>query len=353
MKPLRDLSYKIAKRRLLFTFAIIAGFIIIFSTTVHNVMSFIVDRVHILQYFHFDNPVLMEFLSPIIASLILGSVFSLFVGKIVLKPMYRWIDGMAKLAQGKYDTRLKSRYLLGYNTINNSFNTLAQELQSAEILRSDFINNFSHEFKTPLVSIKGLVGLMKSKDLPKEKQLEYLEIIDEELNRLSLMTTNVLSLSKLENQGVLTGVGRFNVSEQIRMSVLMLEKEWSEKQLTLSMDFDEYFILANEDLCKQVWLNLLDNAIKFSPRGGNLSIRMLVEKKHLYIKIGNDGEPISDKDKRRIFQKFYQVDQSHSKAGNGIGLSIVKRIADLHRWSITVTRENNQNVFTLSLPYTP
>lgn len=344
-----EASYRKVKRRLMFAFIFITGFIIIFSSLVTMVMQLIVDNVQFLHYVHFDNPLMVQILSPIIASLILGSGFALFAGKIALKPMYRWIDGMGELARGNYETRMKTNFLVGYKTINSSFNALAQELQSAEILRSDFINNFSHEFKTPLVSIKGLVGLMKNKDLPKEKQLEYLDIIEDEVNRLSLMTTNVLSLSRLENQGILTGVTRFNVSEQIRMSVLMLERQWMEKELSLSMDFDEHFILANEDMCKQVWLNLLDNAIKFSPKMGSLTVRIEKDKRQLTVKIGNDGPAIAQKDKARIFQKFYQVDQSHAKAGNGIGLSIVKRISDLHRWQVGVLRENEQNVFYVTM----
>ena len=346
-----EAKYKKVKRTLLLVFIFITGFIIIFASLVTMIMQLIVDNVQILHYFHFDNPILVEILSPIIASLILGSIFSLFAGRIVLKPMYRWIDGMGELARGNYETRMKTRFFAGYKTINTSFNALAQELQSSEILRSDFINNFSHEFKTPLVSIKGLVGLMKSKDLPKEKQLEYLDIIEDEVNRLSLLTTNVLSLSRLENQGILTGVARFNVSEQIRMSALMLERQWLEKELLLSMEFDEYFIMANEDMCKQVWINLLDNAIKFSPKMGNLTVEIEKDKRHLTVKIGNDGPPIGEKDKKRIFQKFYQVDQTHAKSGNGIGLSIVKRIADLHRWEVGVTRQGEQNVFFVSIPY--
>ena len=165
------------------------------------------------------------------------------------------------------------------------------------------------------------------------------------------MTTNVLSLSRLENQGILTGVGRFNVSEQIRMSLLMLERQWMEKELFLSMDFDEYFIMANEDLCKQVWLNLLDNAIKFSPPKGKITVRIETDRRKLEVKIGNDGPPISPQDRQRIFQKFYQVDKTHTKTGNGIGLSIVKRIADLHRWEVRVLREEEQNIFCISMPY--
>lgn len=220
-----------------------------------------------------------------------------------------------------------------------------------EIIQSDFVNNFSHEFKTPLMSINGLIGLMKNNDLPREKQIEYLNIIEEETGRLSLLTTNVLNLTKLENQGILADKHKYNVSEQIRCSVLLLEREWTAKQLDLSMDFDEYFIDANEDMMKQVWLNILDNAVKFADEGGKLCVDIHKnEDGMLLVKIGNSGSVISESDREKIFNKFYQADKTHSKSGNGIGLSVVKRIVELHKGTVSVACEDGMTVFAVALP---
>ena len=132
------------------------------------------------------------------------------------------------------------------------------------MLHYDFINNFSHEFKTPIASINGLITLLKNKKLPENKKIQYLNIIEEEAERLISMTSNILNLSKVENKSILKDVENYNLSEQIRNCILLLEKKWSRKHLSLSLDFDEYYIDANIDMMKQVLVNLLDNAIKFA-----------------------------------------------------------------------------------------
>lgn len=134
------------------------------------------------------------------------------------------------------------------------------------MLRSDFINNFSHEFKTPIVSIAGFAKLLRRGNLTDEQKEEYLEVIEEESLRLSAMANNVLNLTRVENQTILTEVTRFNLSEQIRGAVLLLAEKWTPKNLYMDMQFGEHMICANEELLKQVWINLLDNAIKFRIR---------------------------------------------------------------------------------------
>ena len=260
------------------------------------------------------------------------------------------VYGMSKLAKGEYDTRLEFHGPEVIKRIYKSFNALAQELGGMEILRSDFVNNFSHEFKTPIMSINGLIGLIKNNELPREKQIEYLNIIEEETDRLAMITTNVLNMSRLENQGILTDRKKYNVSEQIRMCVLLMERQWTLKKLNLTMDFDEYTVNANEEMLKQVWLNLIDNAVKFSNEGGELSVDVLRGDEGVVVKIGNTGKEIDEKDKEKIFNKFYRTDDSHSVSGNGIGLSIVKSIVDLHGGKVSVGREDDKTVFTVTLP---
>ncbi len=285
-----------------------------------------------------------------ITSALTGMGLAVIASRIMLKPIDDLLDGMSKLTNGDYGTRIQYSGPEAIRRVYNEFNALAQELQNVEILRSDFVNNFSHEFKTPIMSINGLIGLIKNKDLPKEKQVEYLEIIEEETNRLSLMTTNILNMTKLENQALLTDAHRYNVSEQIRVCVLMLEKRWTQKALSLSMDFDEFYINANEDLMKQVWLNILDNAVKFSNDGGEMDINISEKDGNISVSIGNTGPDIAEEDRDKVFNKFYRGKKTNNESGNGIGLSIVKKIIDLHKGSVSFDTSDGKTVFTVTLP---
>ena len=185
--------------------------------------------------------------------------------------------------------------------------------------------------------------------MSKEKQQEYLSIIEDETQRLASMTTNILMLTKLENQGILTNERTYNLSEQIRSCVLLLERKWTAKNLKLSLDFDEHNVYGNEDMLSQVWMNLWDNAVKFCDKNGELGVRIWTENDKVFTEISNTGAEIAEEDKARIFQKFYRSDKAHAKEGNGIGLSIVKKIVDLHNGDIFLESGNGKTSFTVSL----
>lgn len=286
-------------------------------------------------------------------SLIVGTAISAFASKIPLRPINRLITQMNRLASGDFKARLHFGKPIGahpaFIETAESFNKLADELEKTEMLRSDFINNFSHEFKTPIVSISGFAKLLKHGNLTEEQQAEYINVIEEESMRLSYMATNVLNLTKVENQTILTDISEFNLSEQIRSAVLLLENAWSRKKLELELEFEEITINANEELLKQMWINLIDNAIKFSSEYDPVKISIEESNDTVTVHISNIGE-ISEENQKRIWDKFYQADESHSSKGNGIGLAIVKRIAILHNGNVTVTSKNDVVTFTVSLP---
>lgn len=290
----------------------------------------------------------------VLSAFIVGAAITFFLGKIPMRPVNNLINQMNRLAAGDYRARIRSGSTWGRHPtiaeLTGSFNRMAEELQSTELLRSDFINNFSHEFKTPIVSIAGFAKLLRRGNLSAEQQAEYLEIIEEESLRLSQMATNVLNLTKVENQTILTDVTAFNLSEQIRSCILLLSEKWEHKQLDFALDFGEYYINANEELLKQVWINLLDNAIKFSPVGGAIGIRIEADTGSLSISIANSGPNISQENLGRIFNKFYQADESHASAGNGVGLAIVKRVTELHGGSVGVRSGGGTTEFTVILP---
>lgn len=287
-------------------------------------------------------------------SLIVGTALTFVVIRIPLAPVYALIDGMKKLAGGDYRARLDTGRIVSHwklgSDIKESFNTLAVELENTEMLRSDFINNFSHEFKTPIVSIAGFAKVLKRGNLTEEQKAEYLDIIEEESLRLSYMATNVLNLTKVQNQNILSDTQNYNLSEQFRDCVLMLESKWEKRDIRLGLDFEEHMICANEELMKQVWINLVDNAIKFSPEGGSVDISVSEGEERISIAVSNTGQPIGEEDRARIFNKFYQADCSHSTEGNGIGLAIVKHIVALHKGSIEVKSGEGVNSFVVTLP---
>ena len=289
-----------------------------------------------------------------LVSLAVGLLFTLLTRNVPLAPINMLINKMNSLKSGDFKARINftgklRNYPLAVE-IQDSFNTMAQELENTEMLRGDFINNFSHEFKTPIVSIAGFAKLLRHGNLSEEQKDEYLGIIEEESLRLSAMATNVLALTRIENQTILTDVSSFNLSEQLRSCILLLEDYWSRKQLYLELDFDEYTIAANEELLKQVWINLLDNAIKFSPITGEIKLAISKAGEKYKISITNYGEDIPQDKLSKIWNKFYQTDESHNGNGNGIGLAIVKAIVELHKGSVSVVSENGSTCFTVELP---
>lgn len=285
-------------------------------------------------------------------SLIIGSAITVLLGKFPLKPINRLVTGMNRLADGEFEARLEyGRPLENYPVfaeIAESFNKMAEQLENTEMLRSDFINNFSHEFKTPIVSIAGFAELLEGAVLSEDERAQYIGAIREESRRLASMATKVLELTKVENQSILTDLSRFNVSEQLRSALVLLEGKWSGLPIEIDFDFGEHYTVGNEELLKQVWINLLDNAIKFTD--GRIAARITPAGRELRVDISNTGAPIPEEKQRFIFNKFYQADESHSTMGNGVGLAIVKRIAELHGGSVSVKCEGGVTTFSVCLP---
>lgn len=283
----------------------------------------------------------------IVSSVVVGLLISYLFGQIIMKPIHRLIYGMTRLSEGHYDEQIDVSANNALKELSESYNKLASELKKNEMLSADFINNFSHELKTPLVSITGLISLMKQPNFPEEKRIEYLNIIEEEAHRLSDLTTNILNLSKLENQEILKDKEAFNLSEQIRTSVLLLDKKWAKKSIDFVMEFDEIEIVGNMDLLKQVWINLIDNAIKFAYNNSIITINVQRKQNYIYVDVINECDDISEEDLDKIFAKFYQG--SSKTEGNGIGLSIVKKIVTLHKGDVIVESKNNKTKFTIKL----
>ena len=267
-----------------------------------------------------------------------------------LKPSQEVIAAADKIAEGDYSARVNIKGAQVFNDLGASFNHMAEELGSVEMLRRDFVNNMSHEFKTPIAAISGFANMLKRTDLTEEERTEYLDVIISESERLTNLSTNILNLSKLENQSTVRDKTNVDVTEELRLAVALLENKIEKKHISVECNDEEIYAYGNKELLKQVWINLLDNAIKFSPENGKIGINVSEENSETVIRISNNGEPISLSDAERIFNKFYRSEKNYSVSGNGLGLTIVKRIADLHGGSVAIVKSDEEStVFEVRL----
>ena len=328
--------------------------VILVTVLLIGIALVIADQTGLLGRWMEHASLLRFFLIIAAMSLVCGTLIALFLGSVPLRSMNKMTEGLHRLASGDYKAHIEPKgvlYMIApVRDMVESFNATAAELEGTEMLRSDFINNFSHEFKTPIVSIAGFAGLLKQGNLSREEQLEYLDIIESESRRLAQMATNVLDMTKVENQTILTDVTTFNLSEQLRTCVLLLERKWETKNLEMNLELEEHMISGNQELLKHVWVNLLDNAIKFSPEGQTVEISAAEEEGRIAVSICNTGSFVPKEQQEAIFRKFYQADRSHNTEGNGIGLAVVKRVVELHGGTVGVESNPAFTKFTVTLP---
>lgn len=287
-----------------------------------------------------------------ILSLLLGTAITMILSGNIVRPVNALSTAMRRVANGDYDVKLetKSNFEI-IERVYRDFNHMVDELNAVETLRNDFVSNVSHEFKTPLSSIEGYAMLLQDENLSCEMRREYTERIVVSTRRLSTLVSNILMITKIENQTMPFTLSRYRVDEQIRQSILLLENKWSEKNIGFEMDMDSIEFSAVEGLLGNVWTNLIDNAIKFSPEGETIYISLKEKDNMLSFKIANRGDPMPDEMLKRIFEKFYQGDTSHKREGNGLGLALVKKIVRVHNGSVLAANtEDGLIEFTVSLP---
>lgn len=291
-------------------------------------------------------------LTVIIMVILFAMMISLQFGRSRLRPVNDLINAMGHVSRGDFSARVDDRNIpMGMENLVRSFNNMVTDLGSIELFRKDFINNFSHEFKTPIVSIRGFAKQLARDDLTDEQRREYAAIIISESERLANMSTNILLLTKLENQQIVTDQTEYRLDEQLRSCVLLLEKQWSAKNIELALELEPACFYGNEEMCSHIWLNLLGNAVKFSPEGGLMEIRLTVQDDRVTVTIRDQGPGMDEATRKRIFEKFYQGDSAHATEGNGLGLSLVKRIVDLCNGTVCVdSRPGEGAAFTVTLP---
>lgn len=287
----------------------------------------------------------------LVLAVFIGLFLSAWLAKRYLSPITRLIDATAQVAKGDFSVRLEigdSRDEM--NSLLQSFNSMTQQLGSMEIFRSDFINSFSHEFRTPIVSIRGFARQLLRDDLTEEQRREYASIIVTESERLSKLATNILRLSSLENREILTDLTTFRLDEQLRAAILLLVKDWEAKNLQMNVELEDMDWLGNADLLSQAWLNLIGNAVKFTPEGGSVTVTLGMENGCAVVRVSDTGVGMDQAAVEHVFDKFFQADTSHHFEGNGLGMALVKRIVELSHGRIVCESEIGQGTtFTVTL----
>ena len=271
--------------------------------------------------------------------------------KMLIDPIAKLRSAMREVADGdfKVEAKCESR-IQDVQDIYDSFNSMVRELSTTETLQTDFISDVSHEFKTPINAIEGYASLLEGEPSP-EEQRAYVEKILFNTRRLSALTGNILLLSKLSNQSILPQKTQFRLDEQIRQAIVALEQKWSEKGLGFEVELAETPFFGYESLLPHVWTNLIGNAVKFSPKGGEIRIKMMRTEGAVVFTIEDDGPGIVPGDEEHIFTKFYQSESSHGMEGNGLGLALVRQIVEMSGGSVDVRNlEAGGCRFTVRLP---
>jgi len=268
------------------------------------------------------------------------------------------MDALNKIAQGNFDVLISTTDfdmpINDFNELAKSVNKVAKELSSMENLRQDFISNVSHEIQSPLTSISGFAALLKNESLSTEQRSHYLDVIETESKRLSKLSDNLLKLSALESDDTSFISHEFRLDKQIESALLMLEPQWTEKNINLDVSLEKLTFMGDEELLTQVWVNLLHNAVKFTPTDGSINITLAENENAVYCKIADSGIGISEEDQIHIFERFYKADKSRDRSlgGNGLGLSLVKKIVDMHKGKIEIKSMPQKGTeFIITLPH--
>jgi two-component system phosphate regulon sensor histidine kinase PhoR len=261
------------------------------------------------------------------------------------------LDAMNRISRGDFNVFILVEDHDPMSEIAASVNKMAKELSSMEQVRQDFISNVSHEIQSPLTSISGFAALLRNGGLSEDMCLHYINIIETESKRLSKLSENLLKLSALEAEKI--DYHEYRLDKQIENAILMLEPQWAMKNINLEADLPGIVVGGDEELLSQVWVNLIHNAIKFTPMDGEIKVILSTDSDTVFVAVSDNGAGIAAEDRIHVFERFYKVDKARDRSlgGNGLGLSIVKKIAELHGGSASVDSEIGKGTaFTVRLP---
>ncbi len=255
-----------------------------------------------------------------------------------------------KISRGDYEISL-GKLVSDYKKIGEAIETVALTLRRAEEEKDDFINDFSHELKTPIVSIRGFAKLIAKGNISDEEAKEYLSFIVSESDRLVDLTASTLMLDRIQSNRLEVVEREFDLSELLRKSILTLQPEWEKKNIEIDADFGECTVKSNDELLSRVFINVLDNAIKYSRENGKVGVYVTESDEKISVTIADDGIGMDEETKRRMFDKYFRADKSRNTRGNGLGLATVKKIAELLELKIKVDSKTDKGTkFTIEIP---
>ncbi len=289
--------------------------------------------------------VIVGFISVFISILL----FSFFMNKVILKRIKDLNNATRQVIDGNYDFTLEMNQKDEISELTNNFNRMVKELQSNEYLNKEFIRNVSHELKTPLSAINGYAELINSSELSVKEIKEYSAIIASESKRLSLLAKDILQISLIESQSILHHNEEFKISEQIRNVLQLMQLEWEKKDIVFDLALEKAFSTSNKELTYQIWTNLISNAIKFSKKGSHINIKLENKNNKIVFTISNPGI-ISIQDQEKVFDLFYVTNKTQSRGSNGVGLALTSKIVDKLNGTISISCEDNNISFIVTLP---
>lgn len=329
------------------------GFLLFFVTVAFNMTLGIIVYESIEQT-NFSTALVISLVTFI--SALFCTIIDYFRRKIMIgRPLKEILNATELMARGNFKVRLiphnSYKNYDEFDYIKEDLNNLAKELSKSEVLKTDFIANLSHEIKTPLSIIQNYAKALENKDLDLATKEKYLNNLQEGCKRLTNLVTNILKLNKLENQKLTPEISNFNLSESLIKELLQYEDIIDNKNLNLECDIEEdLYINSEESYLKIIWNNLISNAIKFTDNGGIIKISLKKINSEYEFKISDSGCGMDKETGIHIFDKFYQGDTSHSKEGNGLGLTLVKKVIDVLGGSINVESEKGKGTtFTVTI----
>ncbi|MBO9598934.1 MAG: two-component sensor histidine kinase [Cohnella sp.] len=310
----------------------------------------------------YDDTLGRHLLTVLLMMIIFGTIITIIrlifdPGRAQISMFVAWMGAMRRMSKGDFDVTLDfdPRHTGQMGVIVKNFNKMVVALGEMERMRQELISNVSHEFQSPLTSISGFARALQNNDLPPETRKHYLDIIELESVRLSRLSDNLLKLTSLESKHHPFEPGTYRLDRQIRRIVLACEPLWQEKNIEIDIDLPSLPITADEALLDQVWINLLNNSIKFTPVGGTISVRVTTAESGYRIEVADNGSGIPEEHLPHLFERFYKADKSRTRTGesngSGLGLSIVRKIVDLHEGAVFAgNRPDGGAVFTVHLP---
>ncbi|GAB2676832.1 ATP-binding protein [Paenibacillus thermoaerophilus] len=289
--------------------------------------------------------------------LAISAILVLAASMYLVRPLRKITEATRRLATGDFSVRLNIRQQDELGMLARSINHMADELGKMESVRREFVANVSHDIRTPLTSIRGFTRILLNDSLSPEERRSYLEIIEKESERLSRLSENLLKLASLDARQYPYKPAPVQLDELLRRTVLALEPLWSEKRLQLDLDLPKTVVTADEDALNQVWTNLLDNSIKFTPAGGTVAIRLERSADKVLVTVSDTGIGMTEEDRRQVFQRFFKADSSRRNAGHGgsgLGLAIAAKMVELHGGRLSCeSAVGRGTTMTVELPAKP